>query len=84
MIMYDTVIRSSLGIAVLLQASVMEVAMQRLQTAQLADVPALLRFLLQHVNQQNAAQVTYLQGQKSCVSDTVSFMKYADWDQKPC
>ena len=39
------------------QAGVTEVVAQRFQAAELTDVPALLRFLLQHVNQQNAAQV---------------------------
>lgn len=40
-----------------LQAQVTDLVLQRFQSAELADLPALLRFLLQHVNSQNATQV---------------------------
>lgn len=40
-----------------MQAQVTELVLQRFQSAELADLPALLRFLLQHVNSQNANQV---------------------------
>lgn len=41
----------------LLQAQVTELLLQRFQDAKLGDLPALLRFLLQHVDSQNATQV---------------------------
>ena len=41
-----------------MQAQVTDLVLQRFQTAELADLPALLRFLLQHVNAQNANQVS--------------------------
>lgn len=41
-----------------MQAQVTDLVLQRFQTAELADLPALLRFLLQHVNPQNANQVS--------------------------
>ena len=41
-----------------IQAQVTELVLQRFQSAELGDLPALLRFLLQHVNPQNASQVT--------------------------
>lgn len=40
------------------QAQLTELVLQRFQSAELGDLPALLRFLLQHVNPQNASQVT--------------------------
>lgn len=40
-----------------MQAQVTDLVLQRFQSAELADLPALLRFLLQHVNSQNASQV---------------------------
>ena len=46
--------------AVLLQAQVTELVLQRFQSAETADLPALLRFLLQHVDSQNASQVLHL------------------------
>ncbi|DBA96744.1 TPA: hypothetical protein ACH3X1_015586 [Trebouxia sp. C0004] len=42
------------------QAQVTELVLQRFQAAETADVPALLRFLLQHVDSQNASQVVEL------------------------
>ena len=41
----------------LLQAQVTELLLQRFQDAKLGDLPALLRFLLQHVDSHNATQV---------------------------
>lgn len=40
-----------------MQAQVTDLVLQRFQSAELADLPALLCFLLQHVNSQNASQV---------------------------
>lgn len=40
-----------------MQAQVTDLVLQRFHSADLADLPALLRFLLQHVNSQNATQV---------------------------
>ena len=45
---------------VLLQAQVTDLVLQRFQSAETADLPALLRFLLQHVDSQNASQVLQL------------------------
>ena len=45
---------------VLLQAQVTDLVLQRFQSAETADLPALLRFLLQHVDFQNAFQVLHL------------------------
>jgi hypothetical protein len=45
---------------VLLQAQVTELVLQRFQSAETADLPALLRFLLQHVDSQNASQMLHL------------------------
>lgn len=45
---------------VLLQAQVTDLVLQRFQSAETADLPALLRFLLQHVDSQNASQVLHL------------------------
>ncbi len=45
---------------VLLQAQVTELVLQRFQSAETADLPALLRFLLQHVDSQNGSQVLHL------------------------
>ncbi|KAL3132723.1 hypothetical protein ABBQ32_009229 [Trebouxia sp. C0010 RCD-2024] len=42
------------------QAQVTDLVLQRFPSAELADLPALLRFLLQHVNSQNASQVVEL------------------------
>ncbi len=42
------------------QAQVTELVLQRFQSAETADLPALLRFLLQHVDSQNASQVLHL------------------------
>lgn len=41
-----------------MQAQVTDLVVQRFQSAELADLPALLRFLLQHVNAQNGDQVS--------------------------
>ncbi len=45
---------------VLLQAQVTDLVLQRFQSAETADLPALLRFLLQHVDSKNASQVLHL------------------------
>ncbi len=45
---------------VLLQAQVTDLVLQRFQSAETADLPAVLRFLLQHVDSQNASQVLHL------------------------
>ncbi|KAA6418674.1 MAG: hypothetical protein FRX49_11327 [Trebouxia sp. A1-2] len=42
------------------QAQVTDLVLQRFQSAETADLPALLRFLLQHVDSQNASQVVEL------------------------
>lgn len=41
-----------------MQAQVTDLVVQRFHSAELADLPALLRFLLQHVNSQNGDQVS--------------------------
>ena len=41
----------------LLQAQVTDLVLQRFPSAEPADLPALLRFLLQHVDSHNASQV---------------------------
>jgi len=45
---------------VLLQAQVTDLVLQRFQSAETADLPALLRFLLQHMDSKNASQVLHL------------------------
>lgn len=41
-----------------MQAQVTDLVVQRFHAAELGDLPALLRFLLQHVNSQNGDQVS--------------------------
>ena len=51
-----------------MQAQVTDLVLQRFQSAELADLPALLRFLLQHVNPQNASQVITTSSTCTCGS----------------